>query len=253
MNTTDRTRFVEDLDLGAYEPRLRRSLLAQRQPAPAPNSNTSSGYVDDGSLISFVAGMPQQMQQDVLSSLLLAQLVANRAYDRERDTNVWYQQYCNVLAQVGWTGGLLLQGYQPDGVSFDMSSVVIAVLGAIASGDEIVAVTATLDALKSLPSNDGRLMLWNSAASTATAASFQIGTCVHSDGNVVMKIGAFHFTTAVSFTSVLWFKFPQSSIQIYQGTQTMVLSEQVYEGVRQAVIDKLGDRAQDFVAALPIG
>lgn len=37
-----------------------------------------------------------------MNSTLLAQLAANKKFDRETDTANWYSEYANVLETVGW-------------------------------------------------------------------------------------------------------------------------------------------------------
>lgn len=65
-------------------------------------------YVSDGSLVSFVSSLTGEQKQDVLDSSLLAQLAANKKYDRESDTDKWYKEYTNVMQMLGW----VMQGFK---------------------------------------------------------------------------------------------------------------------------------------------
>jgi hypothetical protein len=70
--------------------------LAETGPQPG------SSFVVAASIVSFADGVTGQQKEDLLNSTLLAQLAANRRYDRERDTLNWYDAYRSALRGVGW-------------------------------------------------------------------------------------------------------------------------------------------------------
>ena len=61
-----------------------------------------AAFVDGGSTVSFISGIPVLRQKDVLNATLLAQLAANKKYDREKETEQWYGFYRDVLENIGW-------------------------------------------------------------------------------------------------------------------------------------------------------
>lgn len=256
MNTStvaQRLDAIGSLQLPDHEPKLRRQLLKRAQATVAAAKTEPSAAVVDGSLISFVANLPLQSQQDVLNSTLLAQLAANKQFDREKQTVEWYKFYRNVLENLGWVvQEFSFLKYHPSGNSFTVDQAVIKILEAIATGAEVAVVAATIGALKALGADSGPMVLWNSATSSVSAGNFQIGVANLSGGVVMLKIGAFYFTTTQTTDSFLWFSYSSSQMDLYHGGQPMNLNELVYAQVRQAVIDKLGDRATTFVADLPI-
>ncbi|HXX75327.1 MAG TPA: hypothetical protein VEI50_09375, partial [Nitrospiraceae bacterium] len=71
-------------------------------------------------------------------------------------------------------------------------------------------------------------------------------------GSVSMNIGAFYFDSKDDVTQFLWFKFSSSQIDVYKAAQTMTLNLQVYDKVRAAVLEKLGNLAQDYVNNISI-
>jgi hypothetical protein len=214
-----------------------------------------AGYVDAGSIVSFVAGVSPQSQRDALNSTLLAQLAANQKYNRETDTVNWYSFYKTVLENVGW----VVQDFNftklsSSGANFSMDKAVLDLIAAIASGgDDIAAMQATLDALRALPTSDGRLVLFDSSSHSASRGNFQIGVASEWGGVLAMRIGAFYFSTTQNVTNVLWFNFSSSSTDMYKGGQGMSLNKQIYMQVRAAIVQKLGDKAQRFVKNLDIG
>ena len=69
----------------------------------------------------------------------------------------------------------------------------------------------------------------------------------------VLKIGAFSFATTQTVTRILWFRFSSGATSFYKGDEVINLDDQVYAQVREAIVEKLGDRAVTFVKELPIG
>lgn len=245
--------FIANLELPDASPDLVR--LAKSRPSffAAMTDDGPSAAVDDGMLVSFVSELPASDQSDVLNSCLLAQLAANKKYNRESDTKNWYGFYRNVLENVGWVvQEFSFENYHASGDTFSVDQAVLALLASIATGNELAVVTEAMSALKALSSGDQPLSIWNSSSHSQDAGNFQIAVCNKSGGNVVMKNGAFYFTTTETTDSFLWFHYSSSSMDLYQASQTMTLDEDIYSKVRQQVIDKLGDRATQFVADLDI-
>jgi hypothetical protein len=229
---------------GAY---LRQLLASEDSPR--------AGFVCGGSLVSFVAGVSRQSQHDALNSTLLAQLAANRKYDREADTVNWYKFYRDVLENVGW----VVQGFDftklhASGSSFTVDKVVLDIIASLATGGaDLAAVEATLKAAKALKGSDGRLVLFEQSSHSLKQGNFQIGLATEYGGALALGIAAMYFSTQQNVTSILWFSFSNSETDLYKGGQRMTLNLDVYRQVRQAIIDKLGDKAERFVKDLDIG
>ena len=64
--------------------------------------NTKQGFVNLGSLQSFTRYLSAQEKEDVLDSILLAQLTASHMYDRDTEYTEWYKIYVKVLIKLGW-------------------------------------------------------------------------------------------------------------------------------------------------------
>lgn len=246
LELAQRLDFISSLDLPSESGAYMRHVLRLAE-------NPRTAYIDAGSAISFVAGVSQQSQSDCLNSTLLAQLAANRQYDREKDTVNWYNFYKTVLENVGWAiQNFTFLKYNASGASFTMDQVVLDLIAAIATQDEIAALQATISAMRALSNGDGRLVLFESSSHSASQGNFQIATANEYGGALSMRVAASYFSTQQSVTNVLWFSFSSSSTSLYNGAQTMTLDKQVYQQVRQAIIQKLGDNARNFVKNLPI-
>lgn len=244
-----RQRFIEALDL----PPVPASLKALSLGAVKPADDQPEGFVADGSLVSFVSEVTSQAREDVLNSTLLAQLAANKKYDRWKDTENWYKFYSNVLENVGWViQSFQFSEYDAHGGTFEVDKVVLEILTAIVSQNEIAVVSETMSALKKLGDGDGPMVLFSTASSALTSGNFQISAVSQTNGATAMGLGAFYFTSTQSTTKILWFQYDSSDTHLFKAGQTITLNEEIYKKVRQSVIDKLGSNAVSFVADLDI-
>lgn len=59
-------------------------------------------YVDGGALVTFPAMTSSHNQQDVLNSLLFAQLAADKQHDRHANPGEWFDYFEYVVQNIGW-------------------------------------------------------------------------------------------------------------------------------------------------------
>jgi predicted DCC family thiol-disulfide oxidoreductase YuxK len=248
----DRARtFLRELELPPLPEGL---VFRDSQQLSAPTDGQSSAYINAGSVVSFVSGVSSRSQTDVLNTTLLAQLAANKKFDRETDTVNWYKFYRSVLENVGW----VLQDfdfteYSAEGRAFEMDQAVLTILAAVAAQNEFLVIKAAIEAAKRLADkNDGRIALFDAASSRGTKGAFQLGVATESNSVVAMKLGAFYFSTSTAITKVLWFKFSSNQSSLYQSSQSVTLDSGVYANVRSNVEQKLGDRTKQFLASLEL-
>ena len=210
--------------------------------------------VVDGSTVSFIGGVPKLQQQDVLNSTLLAQLAANKAHDREKATEQWYTKYREVLENIGWiVQNFSFQRQNDSGTTVRLDKTALSIFAAAASGNELAVLTATLEALENQDPDSKAITLFDSSGSSGESGNFQLGTCsMDPTGNVQMTLGAFYFQADEHKKRFLFFSWSTKEINIYLGTQNVLLNEAIYATVRQAVIEKLGDAAQTYVANIEI-
>lgn len=186
--------------------------------------------------------------------MLLAQLAANKKYDREQETKQWYTFYHEVLENIGWAiTSFSFNEYTSSDASLQMDKVALQVLAAIASGNQAIILQATLDALSKLPGDDKAVTLFDGHGSSGDGGNFQVGPVSEdTSGNVELGLGAFYFKASEHHTRFLFWSWSTRSVNVYQGTQRVVLSEDIYSQVRQQIVEKLGDKAQKFVADIDI-
>ena len=216
--------------------------------------NQKQGFVDSGSLVSFTDRVKGQQKDDVLNAALFGQLAAEYQYNRETQTVEWYNYYSNVMEKIGWVmQDFDFQHYQVNGGKFSMDKVVIDILSAIATGNEIVVAQEVLAALKNLADDDGRIVLFEHHSYNNQAGNFQIIPCNQDDsGQVVMALAGFHFQAKKDTTKFLFFEWDSDSVDIYKSVQVVTLDQDVYTVVRSNIVQRLGDQAKELVDNIPL-
>lgn len=248
MSIADRLSYIDKLELDTSK------LVAPKSISLKVTDENKAGYVDSGSLVSFVSGISGQQKNDVLNSTLLAQLAANTAFDRWTKTEEWYKKYVEVLSSIGWViENFNFTEYKSSSESFTMDKVVLEVLKAIATGEQEEIINETIDALAALDDGDGKLVLFDSNGSNLTKGNFQMATAQTDGENVAVAMGSFYFTAKQSSTRFLWFEYKKLETELFKAGQKVVLNEEIYSKVRDQIIVKLGDAATQYVADLDIG
>lgn len=217
--------------------------------------NTESAQVNAGSLTSFTQNLSGQSKSDVKNSTLFAQLASDYAFDRYSAPMDWYKNYTKVLGQIGWNQpAFTFDTYTSGGSTVKMDEAVLNILAAIATGDEIAMVAATMESLKGLGDGSKQMTIWDASASNGNKGTFQIMPVDKlPNDDVVMVLTGMQFNAETSHSRFLWWSWNSTSIKIQRAANRFVLNEDVYAQVRQAIIDKLGEKAQQLVADIPIG
>jgi hypothetical protein len=254
LSQTERLEFVQSLEL--EQPKTRtRGLGAAAEIATPPKitADENANYINDGSLVSFVAGLSAQDKSDVLNGVLLAQKAANKQHNRYTEPEAWYETYRDVLSKIGWTGGAdSFQKFDAHGDTVQVQNVVLTILaGLVMGGPAVTAITQALNALRGMSKTDSRFTLWDQSSHSQSAGNFQIAASAKSEDGLVLNLGTFYFSATKTDTHFLFFDFSESDIKLFTGAQKMVLNTEVYAQVREGVVKKLGELANEFVANLP--
>ncbi|KAI0323761.1 hypothetical protein GY45DRAFT_531910 [Cubamyces sp. BRFM 1775] len=238
----DRAAFVQSLDTGSP---IHPSLLTVSDDQP-------SAAVDAGSAISFVGTLPKQLRSDVLNSTLLAQLAANKKYDRQKQTTQWYDYYKDILENVGWVVQGFSLGAQSDASTYgSVDKLLLKLAAAFLDPTELNLFQTMIDSLKEDKSSE-QSKLFDSQAKNFNEANFQLGVASNDDGNAVFKIGVYAYSASENIDRVLFYTFGKQAVSFYAGSQTMVLDNDIYRQVREDVLKKLGNHAVGLVEGIEI-
>jgi hypothetical protein len=214
-------------------------------------ADTDPAYVDAGSVVSFVRGVSPQHKEDVLNSVLLAQLGASAKYNREKHIAKWYAYYQKIFGTVGWVAPAIPFSQDKSlGVEFTADKVILKLIEAIGTGNDVAILAAALEALKNLGKDDPAVKVFETQSHGQRVGNFQIGVAADSDDVIVVKLALAYFDTGENVTRLLWFRFKSSHTKFYSGSITMNLDDKIYARVRQAVIDKLGKDALALIKGL---
>ncbi|KZT02665.1 uncharacterized protein LAESUDRAFT_751995 [Laetiporus sulphureus 93-53] len=218
-------------------------------------ADEDTAAVVDSSVISFVGNLSGQQKSDVMNSSLFAQWAANAQYDRNQKDQAmkWYGVYKTTLENVGW----IVQNFSFVDLSNasghdSVDKAVLFVMEAFLGSSAMEAFKAMIDALKR-PDTEGAYTLFKSHSWENTRADFQSGVCQVDQGkNAMWRIGCYDYETSGFDGDVLFYKFGSDSVAFQYSTQDMILNEEVYAMVRNEIIERLGDHAQDFVKNVPL-
>ena len=247
MNETKK--FINGLEIPDFEPAF--TLLAAR--FLDINDKNEDGYINNGSLVSFVADVSPQHKKDVLHSTLLAQLAADKKYGRGSDIMRWYNYYFEILKNIGW----VIQGrsellFQANTATFTLNSAILEVLSAILSQNELLILKKTIEGIKNLAAQDKRIILFEQALQGAEFSNFQICTATETQSAVALKLNAFYFKSAKPTKRILWFDYTSSTVSLKYTINEATLHTEYYTNIRDAVENKLGEHASTYINSIEI-
>jgi hypothetical protein len=259
------TSFVETLEI-ARDERLRgirptvKSVHGddpRRGPPRAPPEamgETLRAAVNAGSIVSFVAGLSETEQSDVLFSTQLAQRAASAKHDRFAETEAWYRVYADVLGRLGWVGEAFAFTQRTSASSaFTIDRSALDVIMEIATSNQLAILVRTLDTLKGLAADDGTLQVFTLQALRELSGNFQIGAAQRGDnGAVSLAAGAFHFRTKDTRGRFLFITWGREEISFWAGATKLTLNAELYAHHRAAVSARLAADAADYIAAIDI-
>jgi hypothetical protein len=211
-----------------------------------------SAAINTGSLLSFVAGVSGQEQQDVLYSVQLAARAASGAADRFTQTPLWYQKYVEVLENLGWASEQLVfsQFEQREG-EFRMDQAALAVITAIATQNQLAVLRASVEALEGLAEDDKTIRLFDFHASLESSGNFQLGSVQRAEsGALTMALGAFYFHALDERRRFLFFKWGRQQVHFWTAAQRMTLNTDFYALRREQVRAKIAADADQYVSQL---
>lgn len=205
----------------------------------------------------FAADVPADIRPQIANAFLLAQLAANRKIEgTEGGTKEWYDQYVEVLANIGW----LVESDQASerDVSGDTAEVhkeIIPVLTA-ALGPAVAATTIVVSALKGLADMDKNkpwITLFDRESQRASANQFQISYAAVDDSKKPrISLVCFELDALRSRTQVLFFKFSSAEAKLRHFGAELSINPSVFEQVQDVVEERIAEYVSSYVADIEI-
>ncbi|MBV8215813.1 MAG: hypothetical protein JOZ08_21560 [Verrucomicrobia bacterium] len=213
-------------------------------------------YIDAGLLQSCVSELPPLYREDVLNSLLLAQLAADKKFSRFSEVDAWYNFYGNTLSHLAWqVTGFAFHVYKPAGEHFYLKDVIETQFSGRVDSREFKAVKASIEQYNKLPLESKARQVFSRSTQLIEAESALVNAQVgvawgSSDLSVVCAI----FGTTQSITQLFD---EEIETELLQGNIRLVtyagaLNETVYGGLRKSVLEKLGPKREELIVAIDL-
>lgn len=244
--------FVEEAEL----PPARRT-RGPIDPALAPifDSAKNQAAVVGSDVVSFVTGVTPERREAIVNSSLLAQLVAKHKIPDATRIKEWYDEYFDVLANIGWViQSRNFAEYRENGVNFEAHKAILTVATAVLgpATTALALVTTTLNALRSMDENSPWITLFNRESQRANTARFQI-TLAQQDpaGQFMVTLMAFALEAKATVTQVLFFKVKKSDATLRHYSGGVSINTGVLDSVSAALQTKLATHSSEYIAKLP--
>ena len=217
--------------------------------------NTESAQVNAGSLTSFTQSLSGQNKSDVKNSTLLARAGIGQTVQSFRQADGLVQILFEHTGKyrVGISRLSLSIPTPRSPRPFSSMRPSSAFSPPSRPEAELAIVSATMKGLEKLGDDTKQMRVWNANSNSGNNGNFQnFPVDALPNGDVVMALDAMQFNASTSSGRFLWMTWSSTSIKIQRAASKFVLNEDVYAKVRQSIVDKLGDRAIQFVADIEI-
>lgn len=251
MNTQitieERIKFIESLDLPEIPKGHKKAITF--------SDGKDSAYVNDGNVTGMIE-VSNQQKEDLLNSQLLAQLAANKAFDRFSDSENWYKKYTEVLENIAWViGAFDFKKYQSQSSTFTISEVIIStLLSIIPPTSPILKFVEGVIGSIGDEKNKENLLKFSQNSMSSESGNFQALAC-YIDPELKTLCATFtgsHFKVDITQHVSPCSSYESSKTTLFASAQIMSLNEVIYANIRQQIIDKLGDRAKQYVSEIEI-
>lgn len=242
--------FVENADL----PTPRKGARESSSTLAFEQSKNQAAVVGSD-IVSFVQGVTEERRNDIVRSSLLAQLVAKKKVPDTADLWKWYDEYFNVLTNIGWV--IQEKGfaqYVETSEDFQAHKAIMEVAAALLgpAAAPLAVLKATLDALEEMNTESPWIRLFNRESQSGKTAKFQIMLVEQGDANqFLVSLMAFGLEAKATLTHVLFFKYLSSEVTFKHNAAKVTIDSDVLASVREVIKGKLAMYTNDYVSSLP--
>jgi hypothetical protein len=215
--------------------------------------NKESGTVGPDMMNIYLPGVSVQNREDVDNCKLLMQNAASQKYDMVKELHQWYNFYTDGLRSLGWTINRLhaqdkiiqRTGLTMDAVAFDILQSLVG-----ANAPRLAALAGR--AVEGVKGDDGLIQIYNRNAQKGYEATFDISPVWQTqEGSPMMILSCTSVDVRESTRGILWWKSTTRSTAVKSQATPVYLNTQIYARVRNKVLEKLGNAADDFLDRIP--
>lgn len=213
-----------------------------------------AGYLDAGQLHLISGSVTSQSKQDVLYSLLLAELAANAKAPRS-SISAWYKNYQDVSSSIGWirTSSKSFTPFTPSTDRISLKSVITTSLAGRITPELENVLTRAFDKIQQLGPANPIIDEFTKDAYDTNVYNFRVQLVNENNGELTVFQLYITLTTSESTGAdvFLLHEYNKNAVVIQVAYEATTLNKAVYEKVRQSIIDKLGpDRITRYIHAL---
>lgn len=258
LTISERLNFLSTLALKDDNPKTYHLLRNNTPTQILKTEDAPSAHIDAGSVVSFTSEVSAEHASAVLNTALLAQLNSDKSYNRFDQNKImdWYKNYQKVLGMCGWTiQDFQFQNYEASGSTFSVNQALLDLAATFLSQAELNIVKAALSSLAHLRSDDPWYTVWDINSHNENRGNFQVASASDTSGNkntLVLKISGYTFQTTEITTKFLWEIYHSSNTKLSYTSQAITLNEDVYDKVKDIIIEKLGNKAVQNINSLDI-
>lgn len=214
-------------------------------------TTTNTAILVEGNLLACGAGMSAQSRHDVKNAFHFATLVADKAFDAEKQSRQWYDKFIDVMRDLGFTIPRRTFELETTAeLSVTVGAVAIRAIGVVGNAvlggtklgglakmafDKLTTVESDAKVLDHKRKNKARGMVGMAA-------------CIETENNdVVMVVSCIQASAPKLDDDVLGIQWKLDKAEYYAGTAVLTLNNFVYDKVRETVENKLGVRSVENV------
>lgn len=210
-------------------------------------------FLNAKSLVSFVSEVSGQQREDVLNSVLLAQLAANKQFPEDAQLIDWYKSFSKALNNLGWTlEGKEFSTFKSATDVFEVENAIVDILTTAFGGTFKTVIIKTLASIKGLSDNNGKITAFEKNTHSLSKGAFQLGLVKVENGTISLQLGMFLLTSSNEIKKILFFKSSKDKTRLDYCSQKGTLNEEIYKTIREPIVTKLGKKVTDFISEVEI-
>lgn len=251
--------YVKTLELPAV-PQSTREARPKRGTQPSMPGTVfdevrNQAMVVGSDIVSFVAGLSDELRHAIVCCALLAQLAANRQVPDRENVKAWYQAYFETLTRLGWV--VQEQGFSEhveSGENFEAHNAIISIASVVLghSTAALALVQSTLQAMKSMSSGPW-MKIFDRESQSARAARFQMTVAEPaSEHGASLCLMAFELNATSTLTQVLFFKFRRTDVALHHASGRVTIDAKLLAGIYPSIVERVSDYTRSYVASVPI-
>lgn len=215
-------------------------------------------YINSGAIVLFSSTASEQKQQDVLYSLLFAQLAADKRNNRQMYPQDWFDYFSYVLQNIGWVLTNTSYEVQVSDTVFVTSSLALKQMARNGTSDEnIENFRRVLNLLHDLPESDTSVeLLYDNTYNRSTFATnvILVSPEISLKGELKFNLIMIAFKPLREVASRYLFHIYSTKNVTFDKARAseMVLNEAIFEKARAMIVEKLGDKVKTMISEIKI-